>query len=100
MEGRAPNKPGPAVSARIAAAAASRHPKAMPQLDGAADHDDDDASESADDVQPVSFEEENRLAKMEALKMLEEEEARAPPPMRRSIFDKGNGKKIRIVSKS
>jgi len=103
MEGRAPNKPGPAINARIAAAAAaSRHPKAVPQLDGTADHDDDDFSESEDEIsaKPVSFEEENRRAKLEALKMVEDQAARAPPPMHRSIFDKGNGKKIRIVSKS
>lgn len=102
MEGRAPNRPGPAIHARIAAAAASRHPRALPQLDGTDDHDDDDASDSADDVpaKPVSFEEENRRAKLEALKMVEEEAAQAPPPMHRSIFDRGHGKKIRIVSKS
>jgi hypothetical protein len=108
MEGRAPNKPGPAINARVAAvaaaaaSAASGHPKALPQLDGTADHDDDDAFESEDEMsdKPVSFEEENRRAKLEALKMVEEEAARAPPPMHRSIFDRGNGKKIRIVSKS
>jgi hypothetical protein len=74
----------------------------MPQLDGTADHDDDDFSESEDEIpdKPVSFEEENRRAKLEALKMVEEEAARAPPPMHRSIFDRGNGEKIRIVSRS
>ncbi|KAG9825647.1 hypothetical protein KCU98_g15694, partial [Aureobasidium melanogenum] len=77
MEGRAPNRPGPA-------------------LDGAAD----DGSASDSDDEQATFEEENRLAKLESLKMVEEEAARAPPPMHRSIFDRGSGKKIRIVSKT
>ncbi|CAD0089384.1 unnamed protein product [Aureobasidium mustum] len=93
MEGRAPNRLGPAVRARTGVPG---HPKPVPQLDGAADRDDDSASESDDEQ--ATFEEQNRLAKLEALKMVEEEAARAPPPMHCSIFDKGNGKKIRIVS--
>ncbi|KAI5256772.1 hypothetical protein E4T42_01524 [Aureobasidium subglaciale] len=99
MEGKSSSRPGP--TARARAAAAPSHPKVIPQLDGTADHDDD-ASESDGEIpaKVVSFEEENRLAKLEVLKMVEEEAARAPPPMHRSIFDRGNGKKIRIVSKS
>ncbi|KAK6007673.1 hypothetical protein QM012_004487 [Aureobasidium pullulans] len=95
MEGRAPNRHGPAVRARTGVSA---HPKTIPQLDGAANRDDESVSEFDDEQ--ATFEEENRLAKLEALKMVEEEAARAPPPMHRSIFDRGNGKKIRIVSKS
>ncbi|KAH0207428.1 hypothetical protein KCU86_g8614, partial [Aureobasidium melanogenum] len=93
MEGRAPNRPGPAVRARTGELG---HPKTMPQLDGAAD----DGSASDSDDEQATFEEENRLAKLESLKMVEEEAARAPPPMHRSIFDRGSGKKIRIVSKT
>ncbi|KAH0386464.1 hypothetical protein KCU92_g2556, partial [Aureobasidium melanogenum] len=93
MEGRVPNRPGPAIRARTGILG---HPKVMPQLDGAAD----DGSASDPDDEQATFEEENRLAKLEALKMVEEEAARAPPPMHRSIFDRGNGKKIRIVSKT
>ncbi|KAG9965096.1 hypothetical protein KCU61_g1963, partial [Aureobasidium melanogenum] len=93
MEGRAPNRPEPAVRARTGVLG---HPKTMPQLDCAADN----GSASDSDDEQATFEEENRLAKLEALKMVEEEAARAPPPMHRSIFDRGNGKKIRIVSKT
>ncbi|KAH0149786.1 hypothetical protein KCU67_g10930, partial [Aureobasidium melanogenum] len=93
MEGRVPNRPGPAIRARTGVLG---HPKAVPQLDGAVD---DGSASDSDDEQAI-FEEENRLAKLEALKMVEEEAARAPPPMHRSIFDRGKGKKIRIVSKT
>jgi hypothetical protein len=74
-------------------------PKNIPQLDGGDDYDDegDGVSDSDDDEEPT-FEEQNRLAKLEALKMVEEEAA-PPAPLHRSIFDNRNGKKIRVVSK-
>lgn len=103
MEGKMPvvrPRPGPAARARVVPPVP---PKELPQLDGTAGYDDDDASDFDDEIpdEQPTFEEENRRAKLEALRMVEEESARAPPPpMHRSIFDKGNGKKIRIVSKS
>ncbi|THZ31375.1 hypothetical protein D6C91_00812 [Aureobasidium pullulans] len=103
MEGKMPvvrPRPGPVARARVVPPVP---PKELPQLDGTAGYDDDDASDFDDEIpdEQPTFEEENRRAKLEALRMVEEESARAPPPpMHRSIFDKGNGKKIRIVSKS
>lgn len=86
-------------------------PKRPPQLDGA----DDETSDFDDEprAQQSTFEEENRLAKLEAFIMVEDDLSRSASPMQpaqrnslpsasmhHSIFGKGQGKKIKIVSAS
>lgn len=114
MEGKtSTSRPGPRERAGLAA---SRMPTVVsllpsPQTDGA---DDGDVSNPHNDEEPLArgstMDEENRLAKLEALKMVEADLSRSqspvtssikrPPAIHRSIFDKSNKKKIKIVSAS